>query len=101
MHTDHRPSLAPLFRTTAAVLCLCLGVVGLVLPLLPGIPFLIVGALLLRRRGFRPQVTPVARSGLSGLERLELQFWLMARRITTAAEDIRLARLRRARQRAR
>ena len=49
MYDDPRPSLAPLLRTGAALLCLFLGVIGLVLPLIPGIPFLIVGVLLLRR----------------------------------------------------
>jgi hypothetical protein len=98
MYSEHRPSLAPPFRTTAAILCLCLGVIGLVLPLIPGIPLLIIGALLLRRRGHRP-ATPVARTGLSGFERLELWFWLLARRITTGAEAIRVARRRRVRQR--
>ena len=36
-----------LLRTTAGTVSLGLGVVGLALPLVPGIPFLIVGALLL------------------------------------------------------
>ena len=105
MYDDPRPSLAPLLRTGAAVLCLLLGLVGLVLPLIPGIPFLIVGVLLLRRgrRGTRfapaPRSAPVARRGLSGFEQLELQFWLLARRVTTAAESIRLAHRRRVRQR--
>lgn len=83
---------------TLAVACLGLGVVGLVLPLIPGIPLLIIGALLLRRRG-RHTTTPVPiRTQLSGAERLQLQFWLFARRVTTTAESIRLARRERARR---
>jgi len=105
MYHDPRPSFAPPVRTGAAILCLFLGVIGLVLPLIPGIPFLIVGVLLLRRGRRATRSAPVARSmpvarhGLSGFEQLELQFWLMARRVTTAAESIRLAHRRRVRQR--
>jgi hypothetical protein len=105
MYDDPRPSFAPLLRTGAALLCLLLGVIGLVLPLIPGIPFLIVGVLLLRRGRRHPRFAPVARfspvvrQSLSGFEQLELQFWLLARRVTTAAESIRLARRRRVRQR--
>jgi len=106
MYDDPRPSIAPLLRTGAALLCLLFGLIGLVLPLIPGIPFLIVGLLLLRRGGrrstrFAPAArsAPVIRRGLSGFEQLELQFWLLARRVTTAAESIRLAHRRRVRQR--
>ena len=102
MYHDPRPSFAPPVRTGAAILCLFLGVIGLVLPLIPGIPLLIIDGLLLRRRhgAPRPDATaPIARTGLSGLQQFELQFWLLARRITTAAESIRLAHRRRARQR--
>lgn len=88
-------------RYAAAVICLLLGAVGLVLPLLPGIPLLIVGALLLRRprrhAGAEPAPTGSRATGLSALEQLELQFWLLARRATTWAESLRVAR--RARQR--
>jgi len=80
-------------------MCLFLGVIGLALPLIPGIPFLIVGVLLLRRRSPVARATSMAKRGLSGFEQLELQFWLLARRATTAAESIRLARRRRIRQR--
>lgn len=98
MYSDNRSMLAPAARPTLAVACLGLGVVGLVLPLIPGIPLLIAGALLLRRRG-RDTTTPVPiRSDLSGAERLQLRFWLLARRITTTAEAIRLARRARARR---
>ena len=103
MYHDPRPSLVPLVRTGAAILCLFLGVIGLVLPLIPGIPLLIIGGLLLRRRRGTTRraasTAPIVRTGLSGFEQLELQFWLLARRVTTAAESIRLARRRRARQR--
>lgn len=99
MYDDPRPSLAPLLRTGAALMCLFLGLIGLVLPLIPGIPFLIVGVLLLRRRRPIARAAPVARRGLSGIEQLELQLWLLARRVTTAAESLRLARRRRIHQR--
>jgi hypothetical protein len=99
MYHDPRPSLAPPLRTGAALLCLFLGLIGLVLPLIPGIPFLIVGVLLLRRRRPVAPAAHVARRGLSGFEQLELQFWLLARRATMAAESLRLARRRRIRQR--
>jgi hypothetical protein len=98
MYPDNRSMLAPAARPTLAVACLGLGVVGLVLPLIPGIPFLIVGALLLRRRGRGTTSPAPIRSHLSGAERLQLQFWLLARRVTTSAESIRLARLERARR---
>jgi hypothetical protein len=101
MYDQHRPSFAPLVRNGTAILCLFLGVIGLVLPLIPGIPLLIIGGLLLRRRRSAPSPAPIARAGLSGFEQLELQFWLLARRITTAAESIRLAHRRRVRQRGR
>jgi uncharacterized membrane protein YbaN (DUF454 family) len=39
-----------MIKTIAAYLCLALGVVGLALPLLPGIPLLIVGVALLGPR---------------------------------------------------
>ena len=85
MYSDNRSLLAPLFRPTLAVACLCLGAVGLVLPLIPGIPLLIIGALLLRRRGRRAQFPVPRRDALSGAERLQLQFLLLARRATTTA----------------
>ena len=104
MYSNNRSLRAPPARPTLALACLGLGTVGLVLPVIPGIPLLIVGALLLRRdrrREGRP--APVVRKGgLSGAQRLQLEFWLLARRITTTAESIRLARrqrMRRARQR--
>lgn len=98
MYSDNRSMLAPAARPTLAVACLGLGVVGLVLPLIPGIPFLIIGALLLRRRG-RVTTAPVPTdTRLSGAERLQLQFWLLARRITMTAESLRIARRERARR---
>jgi hypothetical protein len=101
MYSDNR-SLAPPIRSTLGLACLGLGTVGLALPLIPGIPLLIAGALLLRGRRRGAPTTVPRRSGLSGAERLQLQFWLMARRVTMTAESIRLAhraRRRRARQR--
>jgi hypothetical protein len=96
------PSISRPARFAAGVTCLCLGVVGLALPLIPGIPLLIVGGLLLRnprRRSGDPtaRTAPRARGRLSALEQLQLRVWLLARRITTRAESLRLAR--RARQR--
>ena len=82
-------------RYVAAVICLCLGVIGLVLPLIPGIPLLIVGALLMRgqrRPTFDAAANEYSAAGLSLLERLELKFWLVARRVTMRAESLRRAR---------
>jgi hypothetical protein len=102
MYSDNRSPCLPLIKPVLAVGCLALGVVGLVLPLIPGIPLLIVGALLLRRRGGRgPATNATTRHGLSAAEWWQLQFWLLARRITTAAESMRLARHARTRRRAR
>ena len=87
-------------RYVAAVICLFLGVIGLVLPLIPGIPLLIVGSLLMRgqrRATFDPAANASSTAGLSLFERLELRFWLLARSVTTRAESLRRAR--RARQR--
>ncbi len=96
-----RPAIGRPARYGAGLLCLCLGVVGLVLPLLPGIPLLIVGALLLRRprrqAGDPPAPMRTGAKGLSGFEQLQLRFWMLARHITTRAESLRVAR--RARQR--
>ena len=98
-------------RLIGGLICLWLGVIGLVMPLLPGIPLLIIGALLLRRprgrrserhhhRGEADAAAPgygdvpgrSSRGGLSALEKMELRFWLAARRVTTSAESLRLAR---------
>ena len=118
MYSNDRTGTFRPGRLIGGLICLWLGVIGLVMPLLPGIPLLIVGALLLRRpRGHRAQrhdrrghahysaaatrygdaPVPTSRGGLSALEKLELQFWLAARRVTASAESLRLAR--RARQR--
>ena len=118
MYSNDRTRTLRPGRLIGGLICLWLGVIGLVMPLLPGIPLLIVGALLLRghraeRHDHRGQTdygadgapaarygdapVPSSRRGLSALERLELRFWLAARRVTTSAESLRLAR--RARQR--
>lgn len=105
MYSINRPAPASMGRPAryvAGMACLGLGVVGLVLPLLPGIPLLIVGGLLMRRPrrpdGDAPAPTGSRANGrLSALEQLQLRFWLLARRITTRAESLRVAR--RARQR--
>ncbi len=86
-------------KPSLAYVCLGLGVVGLVLPLIPGIPLLIIGGLLLRRQNARATPSTPRRAGLSGAQRLQLQFWLLARRITTIAESIRVSRARRVHQR--
>ena len=94
MYSYDRPRSAPSCRQTLGGVCLALGLIGLVLPLLPGIPLLIIGALLLRHTE-RATTAPAMnrnRARLSGLEKLELRFWLFARRITMGAESIRLAR---------
>lgn len=83
---------ARLLRRSAGVVCVCLGVIGLVMPLLPGIPLLIVGMLLLRRRRQSPAAPTPEATGLSALEKVQLHFWLTARRFTMRAESARLAR---------
>jgi hypothetical protein len=98
MYSDNRSMLTATARPMLAIGCLGLGAIGLVLPLIPGIPLLIVGALLLRRRSDGATAPAPIRSHLSGAERLQLQFWLLARRITTTAESIRIARRERARR---
>ena len=50
MYRDARVGTAHSLRRAVGVFCLGLGSVGLLLPLVPGIPFLIVGGLLLRSR---------------------------------------------------
>jgi hypothetical protein len=102
MYRDERVGTAHCFRRGVGLLCLGLGFVGLLLPLVPGIPFLIIGGLLLRRRAStrhyaRGDVAvthamprdPVLRRGrksvreLSGLEQMQLGFWMFCRAITT------------------
>lgn len=100
MYSNNRPLRESFVRPTLALACLGLGTIGLVLPLIPGIPLLIVGALLLRRDRRRAAALPHT-GALSGAERLQLQFWLLARHITTTAESIRLARRQRTRARQR
>ena len=102
MHQYPRPPAADALRTGAALTCLGVGAVGLVLPVIPGIPLLIVGALLLRRRE-RPRLpltSALSRADLTPPERLQVGLLLFARRVTMAAESARLRlQAHRARQR--
>lgn len=88
-------------RRDVGIVCLGLGFVGLWLPLVPGIPLLIVGSLLLRNRGTAQrhfESYSAARDfdvdavvgrrqrrfrELSGMELLQLRFWTVCRAITT------------------
>ena len=97
MPSDTR-SAQPL-RSTLGLACLGVGTVGLVLPLIPGIPLLIAGAILLRGRARRNPEPLLADRGLSRTEYTRVKLLLMARRMTTAAESMRLARARRRRYR--
>jgi uncharacterized protein YqgC (DUF456 family) len=100
MYSHNRPSLAALARPLVGIALLGVGLIGLVLPLIPGIPLLIVGALLLRPRTGTAWVTPaIGRATLSGIERVHVRLLLFARKLTNAAESMRLARRERARQR--
>jgi|APFre7841882724_1041349.scaffolds.fasta_scaffold138152_2 hypothetical protein len=92
MYSNDRPLLARLLWRAIGVVCVCLGVIGLVMPLLPGIPLLIVGILLLRRRGRPGAERTTDATGLSAFEKIQVQCWLAARRITMSAESARLTR---------
>jgi hypothetical protein len=97
MYRDPRVGTANSLRRGVGVFCLGLGSIGLLLPLVPGIPFLIVGGILLRPRkrharedalvadarhdDARPSPASVDR--LSAIERLQLGFWMVSRAITT------------------
>jgi hypothetical protein len=98
MYRNARAGTAHSLRRGVGVFCLGLGSVGLLLPLVPGIPFLIAGGLLLRPRrrhdtrdirgadavrdGARPdRLAPVDR--LSAAERVQLGFWKACRAVTT------------------
>jgi hypothetical protein len=105
MYRDARLGTAHCFRRCAGVFCLGLGFLGLLLPLVPGIPLLIVGGLLLRPRASRRRYdrtdayvvdtfrdhapTRGRKSGrrLSGIERLQLGFWMFCRAITTRLDQ--------------
>jgi hypothetical protein len=93
---DHDPRFprAGAARTTAALACLGVGAIGLLLPIIPGIPFLIVGAWLLRRRESAPLplTSALSRADLTPLERLKIGCLLFARRLTMAAESLRTRR---------
>lgn len=97
MYRDARVGTAHSLRRVVGVFCLGLGSVGLLLPLVPGIPFLIVGGLLLRSRrrddgedarvaDALPVDAPLhtARAvRLTAIERTQLGFWMACRAITT------------------
>ncbi len=75
MNRNHKQRSAHWIRVCVAIVCLAVGLAGLVLPILPGVPLLIVGVLLLRRR---TASTPRRRrSGLSTAQRAQLAFWRM------------------------
>jgi hypothetical protein len=74
-------------RRGIAALCLLVGAVGLLLPLVPGIPLLIVGMLLLRRR----QSAPPRGSGLSLPDRMQLAFWQLCRSLTQTLQRRRVS----------
>jgi len=97
-----RPPSAGALRTGVGVTLLGVGAVGLLLPIVPGIPFLIVGALLLRRREPTrvPLTSALSRADLTAVERAQVALLLAARRVTMTAESARRAlRARRLRQR--
>ena len=97
MYHDARTGTAYGLRRAAGVFCLGLGSVGLLLPLVPGIPFLIVGGLLMRSRRHDREDTrgadafpadprrhsPNSVDRLSATERLQLGFWRACRAVTT------------------
>jgi hypothetical protein len=89
-------------RTGVGITLLGVGAAGLLLPVVPGIPFLIAAALLLRRRETvrLPLTSSLSRADLTPLERAQVGLLLLARRVTMAAESTRRAlRARRLRQR--
>jgi hypothetical protein len=103
MHTMDHDSGFPrgdALRAVAALGFLGVGAIGLLLPIIPGIPFLIVGVWLLRRREAAPLplTSTLSRADLTPLERLQIGCLLVARRITMTAESLRVA-VRRRRQR--
>ena len=102
MNQYPRPPPAHALRTGVGLTFLGAGAVGLLLPIVPGIPFLIVGALLLRRRepARLPLTSALRRVDLTPMERAQVGLLLVARRLTMAAESMRRGlRTRRARQR--
>jgi uncharacterized membrane protein YbaN (DUF454 family) len=107
VYRDRDLPAARFIRRGLGVVCLAIGVIGLLLPVLPGIPLLIVGALLLRRPGridnrMDHRTTSLGRTDishgrhaaprLSMSEQLQLGFWIVCRSITTRLD----ARARRA-----
>lgn len=80
-----------------AGICLLLGVIGLVLPIIPGIVFLAIGAMLLGKVSSRFAHFPIPRrprpgnrylqasASLSRIDRLRLGGWVVARGMVNAA----------------
>jgi hypothetical protein len=102
MDHDLRPARTDALRSGAALALLGIGALGLLLPIVPGIPFLVAGAWLLRsRRPTRPLPLTSALSRVEPMprERLLIGCLLAARRLTMAAESLRLAVRARRRQR--
>lgn len=75
--TGYSRPLSAAARIASGIICLVLGLVGLVIPLLPGIPLLILAAALLTTSARRTSAT-----GLTRLERLQLRGWLLLKRGT-------------------
>ena len=90
MDRDNRVATTTFIRRGIGGICLGIGLIGLLLPLIPGIPFLIVGGLLLRPRRLRRD-EPRERRGKTGkrvgqldvAQQLQLAFWKLCRSITT------------------
>ena len=102
MNRYPQPLPAAALRTRAGLTCLGVGAIGLLLPVIPGIPFLIVGALLLRRSkpSQVPPTSALSRADLTPIERAYVGLLLGARHVTVGAESMRRAlRARRSRQR--
>jgi len=78
MTREHRGRSAVWLRRLLGIGFIAVGLIGLLLPLIPGIPLLLVGWLLLGRSAQRP-----ARSGESHRRnfgaQLQLRFWLLCR----------------------
>ncbi len=91
--------------TAAGCACTLLGLIGLVLPIVPGILFLVLAALCFQRASRsdwsdRPRAASAlgdrferaAAPALRASQRIQLQFWLLARRLLGGAGSQRTAR---------